>query len=138
MERTVISTSARIHRRMLTLANLYTQHRKNALPLVAAPPMPPLPPTFNVDALEPLRLTYPPPLPFMVATEPPFCSSNFLQNVNSFIVATPLRSLAPSFPADKFNQFAGSPVHSSALEPLFTFNCVTFLVWSSRSSEVRA
>lgn len=54
-----MNTSARIHRLMLTLANLYAQHRKNALPL----PFPLLPPTpFNVDAPdELLKLLYPPP-----------------------------------------------------------------------------
>lgn len=80
----MIRTSARIHRRMLTFASLYTQHRKSALPL----PLPLLVPTCNMDPLELRRLTYPLPPPLQVPLPVaivPLCSSSFLHKSISFI-----------------------------------------------------
>lgn len=109
MENTVIRTSARIHRRMLTFANLYTQHRKSALP----PPLPLLPP--SVDALPPplRRLTYP--LPFNVVTAPgapmaPLCCSSCFHSLISFILL--LLWQTPLLFTNACTLFCGSPVHS--------------------------
>lgn len=116
---------------MLTFASLYTQHRRNVLPPLLL--LLQLPPTFTVDALEFLRLTYPflllPPFSVAARTGPPlwwWCSSPFHHNAISF------KSPTFQLPLLRLTNPTTLLDHLHILEPLVQQLCHIPAHWGSK------